>query len=194
MVNEQKHADMKRLWQGQVVESASLSLDDLRSRVSTMNKLILTRTFVAGLAFVIFAGFFGALLILRASVPVTGSRAELLQAACVFLIGAGCSFWWLISLVRRVRGKSLAQGEPNACANFYRSELERQRKHYRRSAVWIPLAFSAVWVWGLLAVQPLRVIMIIIWVLFVPTWVYVSIERVRSAQRDLDKVSPGAGQ
>lgn len=166
MSDEQLRPDMRRLWQSQEDESTPMSLDDLRSRVSKMNRLILTRTSVAGLAFLIFIGFFGVTLTWRVSTLVTKSDIE--TTRCIFLMGAGLSFWQLISLLRRARGRSLTEGEPEACAAFYRSELQRQRNSHRRSAVWVPLAFSALWVWSLLLVQQFRAMMIVIWVLFVP--------------------------
>lgn len=192
MSNEQRRPDLRHLWQGQVVEGASMSLDDLRSRVSRMNKLILARAFVAGLAFLLFIGGFAETLAWRVSTLVT--KTDIVIAPCAFLIGAGCCFWWLISLLRRARGKSLTEGEPNACAAFYQSELERQRKVYRRSAVLVPLAFSAVWIWPLLVMKPMRGVMLVIWVLFVPFWVYQSMEIARRSQRELDELNASSGQ
>lgn len=192
MSDEQQRPDVRRLWQSQADESTSMSLDDLRSRVSKMNRLILKRAFVAGFAFLIFIGLFGVTLTWRASTLITKSSLEILQ--CAFLIGAGCGLWQLISLLRRERGKSLSEGEPEACAAFYRSELERQRNSHRRSAVWIPLAFSALWVWVLLVTQQFMVIMIIIWVLFVPFWVYQNMGFARTSQRELDTLNANSGQ
>jgi hypothetical protein len=194
MSDEQQRPDVRRLWQSQVEESTPFSLDDLRNKVSKMNKLILFRAFVAGLAFLVFIGFFGQIaLTWRPSTLVTAADIEISQ--CVFLIGAGYSVWWLISLLRRARGKSLTEGEPNACAAFYRSELKRQWKLHRRSAVWVPLALSAVWIWVLLATQQFRVLtifgvlMMVIWLLFVPFWVYHGLETARTSQRELDKLN-----
>ncbi len=163
-----------------------MSLDELRSRVSKMNRLILFRAFVAGLAFLIFIGFFGETLTWRVSTLVSETGIEITR--CVFLIGAGYSFWQLISLLRRARDKSLTEGMPEACAAFYRSELERQRSSYRRSAVWVSLAFSGLWVPALLLMQQFRVMMILIWVLFVPVWVYQNMDFARRSQRELDEL------
>jgi hypothetical protein len=187
MSNEQERPDVRHLWQGQMVDDTSMSLDELRRRVSMMHRLILTRALVAGLAFLIFAAFFGETLTWKASTLATTTDIAILRYG--FLICAGCGFWWLVLLLRRARGKSLTQEEPNACAVFYRSELERQRNFYRRSAVWVPLAFSAAWVWGFLAMQPLRVIMMVIWVLFVASWVYQSMATARRSQRELNELS-----
>jgi hypothetical protein len=192
MSDEQQRPDVRRLWQSQVEENTSMSLDDLRSRVSKMNRLILFRAFVAGLAFLIFIGFFGETLTWRASTLVTKTDIEIMQ--CVFLIGAGYGFWQLIALLRRARGKSLTEGGPEACAAFYRSELKRQRNSYRRSAVWVPLAFSAAWVWCLLVMQQFRVMMIVIYVLFVPFWVYHNMETARRSQRELDELNASSTQ
>jgi hypothetical protein len=191
MSDEQQRPDVRRLWQGQVEESTSMSLDDLRSRVSKMNRGILMRAFVAGLALVIFIGLFGETLTWRVSTLVTRTDIEITH--CVFLIGAGYSLWQLLALLRRARGRSVIEGEPNACAAFYRSELERQRALHRRSAVWVPLAFSAAWVWGFLVMQHFRVIMIVLWVLFVPFWVYQSMEIARTSQREIDRLKASLG-
>src|SRR5581483_331762 len=123
-----------------------------------------------GLACLIFSGFFGATLTWTVSRLAT--RTDIAITQCVFIAGAALSLWQLLALIRRARGKSLTEGEPQACAVFYRAELERQRSSYGRSAMWVPLAFSAVWVPALLLMQPFRVIMIVIWILFVPVWVY----------------------
>ncbi len=192
MSNEQHHADVRRLWQTQVDESSSMSLDDLRSGVSKMRTTVLARTFVAGLAFLIFSGFLCVTLTWRVSTFLSKSEIEITQ--CVFLIGAAFSLSRLIALLRRARGQSLTEGEPNASAAFYRSELKRQRDSYRRSAVWVALAFSAVWVWGLLVMQPLREILIVIWVLFVPFWVYRNMALARSSQRELNALNANSGQ
>ena len=192
MITEQEHPDLRHLWQSQAAESTSISIDDLRSRVSKMNRILLFRAVIAGLAFLLFIGFFGATLSWRVSPPVTQADIEITR--CIFLIGAGYGLWQLITLLRRAGARSLTEGEPNACAAFYRSELERQRSSSRRSAVWIPLAFSALWLWGLLAMPPLRVVMIIIWILFVPFWVYRNTEVARASQRELDRLNASSGQ
>lgn len=192
MSDEQPRPDVRRLWQSQVDEDASMSLDDLRSRVSRMNGIILARTFVAGLAFLIFIGFFAVTLTWRVSTLATKDDIEITR--CIFLIGAGLGFWKLVSLLRRARGKSLTEGEPNACAAFYRSELERQRDSHRRSAVWVPPAFSAVWLWCLLAMPYFRAIVIVVWVLFVPFWVYQNLELARRSQRELDRLNADSSQ
>jgi hypothetical protein len=187
MSDEQQRPDLRRLWQSQVDESTSMSPDDLRSRVSNMNRILFFRAFVAGLALLLFVGFFGETLAWRASTLVTQADIEITR--CVFLTGAGYGLWQLLSLLRRARGKSLTEGEPNACAAFYRSELERQRNSSRLSAVWLPLTFSALWIWGLVVMPPLRVVMIVIWILFVPFWVYHNADLARTSQRELDKLN-----
>ena len=192
MITEHEHPDLRRLWQSQADESTSMSIDDLRSRVSHMNRNLLFRGFIAGLAFLLFIGFFGATLTWRVSTLVTQTDIESTRG--IFLIGAGYGLWQLIALLGRARGKSLTAGEPNACAAFYRSELERQRNSSRRFAVWIPLAFSAFWLWGLLAMPPLRVVMIVIWILFVPFWIYRNTEVARASQRELDQLNTSSGQ
>lgn len=192
MSDERQSLDVRRLWQNQLDENTAMSLNDLRSRALKMNRVIRARSFVAGLAFLMFIGFFGVTLTWEVSTLVT--RKDLVITECLFLIGAGFSLWQLMSLLGRARGKSQIQGEPSACVVFYRSELERQRRFYRRSAVWIPLAFSALWVWGLLLTQHLRLIMIVIWVLFVPFWVYQSVDTARGSQRELDKLRAISGQ
>jgi len=193
MSDEQERPGVRRLWQSQMGESTSMSLDDLRNRVSSMKRSIRLRTFVAGLAFLIFIGFFFAVLLTwRVSPLVTKADVGITQG--VILIGAASCLWWLISLLRRARGQSLTAGEPGACAAFYRSELERQRNSCRRSAVLVPLGFSALCTWIVLVAQPFRALapirdlMVFIWILFVPFWVYQNTELARSSQRELDKL------
>jgi hypothetical protein len=192
MSNEQQRPDVRHLWQSQAEENTSMSLEDLRSRVSKRNRLILLRAFVAGLAFLICSGFFGEILTWKASTLAT--EADIVITQCIFLIGAGYGFWQLMSLLRRARGKSLTETEPEACAAFYRSELERQRSSYRRSAVWVPVAFSALWLPVLLLMQQFRVMMIVIWLLFVPVWVYRNIKFARRSQRELHELNANSGQ
>lgn len=187
MSDEHQCRDVRRLWQSQAEESTSMSLDDLRRRVSKLNGMVLARTFVAGLAFMIFVGFFGITLTWRISPLVTQSDIEITR--CIFLIAAAFSFWQLISSLRRARGKSLTEGEPQACVAFYRSELERRRGTHRRAAVWVPLAFSAVWIWGILVTPQFKIIMIVIWVLFVPIWFHFNWEAARRSHQELDQLN-----
>jgi hypothetical protein len=191
MSDEQQRPDIRRLWQSQADESTPMSLDDLRSRVSKMTSIARARAFVAGAALLIFVIFFGVALTWKASTLVTNSDIVITQ--CIFIIGAGLSAWQLLALIRRSRAKSLTEGEPRACAAFYRSELERRLTLYRHSAVWVPLAVSMVWVWSLLAIQQLRVIMIVVWVLFVPFGVYQNLASARRAQRELDELDAISG-
>jgi hypothetical protein len=192
MSDEEQRPDVKRLWQSQVDESNYMSLDDLRSKISKMNRIILARTFMAGLAFLIFIGCFGVSMTWRASTSVTNTDIRIAQ--CVWLIGAGYYLWQLLSHLRRARGKLPTEGEPKACVAFYRSELERQQMSHRRSAVLIPLGLSALCVWIVLAAQHFRVLvtirdlMIVIWVLVVPFWVYQMMQLARTCQRELDSL------
>lgn len=186
MSNEQQRPDMRHLWQSQVDENTPMSLDGLRDRLSKLHRIILTRTFVAGLGCLIYTVF--GVLIFAAPTHTRDTRV----AGCIFLIGAGSCLWWVILNLRRVREKWLTEGMPEACAAFYRSELERRRNFFRRAAVLVPLGFSALWVfgfWGLLAMPPLRVIMIVTWVLFVPFWIWHSVESARRSQRELDQLN-----
>jgi hypothetical protein len=121
--------------------------------------------------------------------PTRVTKTDLQITQCVFLIGAAYGFWQLISLLRRARGKSLTEGKPEACAAFYQSELKRQRNSYRRSAVWVPLAFSALWVAVLLLTQQFMAIVIVIWILFVPFWAYQNMGLARRSQRELDELN-----
>src|SRR6185437_14392066 len=95
MITEHEHPDLRRLWQSQADESTSMSIDDLRSRVSHMNRNLLFRGFIAGLAFLLFIGFFGATLTWRVSTLVTPTDIEITRG--IFLIGAGYGMWQLIA-------------------------------------------------------------------------------------------------
>ena len=197
MSDEQQRPDVRRLWQSQVDESNSMSLGDLRSQISKMNRIILARTFMAGLAFLIFIGCFGVSLTWRASTSVTDTDIGIAQ--CVWLIGAGYYLWQLVSHLRRMRGKLLTEGEPKVCVAFYRSELERQQKSHRRSAVLVPLGLSALCVWVVLAAQHVRVLvtirdlLIVIWLLVVPFWVYQMMKLARTCRRELDRLNASLG-
>jgi hypothetical protein len=183
MSNEQMRPDMRHLWQGQAVEGASMSLDELRSALAKLNRVERARTLGSGLICLMFVGAFAGLLIVAAPIPIV-RRGE-----CVFAIGAGLFFFQVILGLRRAPGRLLTQGEPEACAAFYRSVLERQRKFYRRSAVWVPLLISACLLPVILLAPPLRVIMIALWVVLVPFWVYESMEMARGSQRELDRLN-----
>jgi Flp pilus assembly protein TadB len=193
MSDEQRRPDVRRLWQSQADENNSVSIDDLRSKILKMNRIILARTFMAGLAFLIFIGLFGVSLTWKASTSVTNTDIRIAQ--CIWLIGAGYYLWHLISHLRRAQGKLLTEGEPKACVAFYRSELERQQKSHRRSAVLTPLGLSALCVWVVVAAQHFRVLvtirdlMIVIWVLVVPFWVYQMLQSARTCQRELDRLN-----
>jgi Flp pilus assembly protein TadB len=55
--------------------------------------------------------------------------------------------------------------------------------------VWVPLAFSALWVAVLLLTQQFMAIMIVIWILFVPFWAYQTMGLARRSQRELDELN-----
>jgi hypothetical protein len=183
MSNEQKRPDMRHLWQGQVVEGASMSLDELRRALANLNRVERARTLVSGLFCLMFVGALGALLIVAAPIPIVRG------GECFFAIGAGFFFFQVILGLRRAPGKLLTQGEPETCAAFYRAVLERQRKFYRGSALWVPLFISACLLPVILLAPPFRVIMTALWVLLVPFWVYESVGIVRRSQRELDKLN-----
>jgi len=174
---------MRHLWQGQVVEGDSMSLDELRSALAKLNRVERARTWVSGLFCLMFVGACGALLIVAAPIPIVRG------GECFFALGAGFFFFQVILGLRRAPGKLLTQGEPEACAAFFRSVLERQRKFYRRSALWVPLFISACLLPIILLAPPLRVIMIALWVLLVPFWVYESMGIARRSQRELDRLN-----
>ncbi len=185
MSNEQQRPDMRILWQGQVVEGTSMSLDELRGALAKLNRVERARTLVSGLFCLMFVGAFGALLMVAAPIPIVRG------GECFFALGAGFFFFQVILGLRRAPGRRLTRGEPEACAAFYRSVLARQRKFYRRSAVWVPLFISACLLPVILLAPPLRVIMIALWVLLVPFWVYESMQIARRSQCELDKLNAG---
>jgi hypothetical protein len=174
---------MRHLWQGQAVEGTSMSFDQLRSALAKLNRAERVRTWVSGLFCLIFVGALGVLLI-TAAAPIPIVRG----GECVFALGAGFFFLQVILGLRRAPGKLLTQAEPQACAAFYRSVLERQLKFYRRSALWFPIYISAsVLPVGL--IPPFRVMAILLWVLIIPFWVYTSTDVVRKSQSELDKLN-----
>jgi hypothetical protein len=187
MSNEQQRPDVRHLWQGQVVEGTSMSLEELRNALVRLNRVEHRRTLVSGLFCVLFLGACGALLI--GAAPIRAVR----DVEWVFAIGAGFFFFQVVLGLRRAPGKLLSQGEPEACAVFYRSVLERQRKFYRRSALWVPVLISGCLLPLILWMPPLRAVMIALWVLLVPFWAYEGMTTARRSQRELDKLNAGLG-
>jgi len=185
MSNEQRHPDMQHLWQSQAVEDRSMSLDELRNALAKLNRVERRRIWVGGLFCLLFLGTFGAVLIMPAPIPVVRG------GECFFAIGAGFFLFQVILGLRRAPGKLLSRGEPAACAAFYRSALERQRRFYRRSALWFPLLISATLLPVILLIPALRVIMIPLWMLLVPFWIYESAGIARRSQRELDALKAG---
>lgn len=183
MSNEQQRPDMRHLWQGQVVEGTSMSIDEIRNVLAKLNRVERRRVWVSGLFCLLFLGAIGALLIMTAPSRIVHS------VECVFAIGAGFFFFQVILGFRRAPGKMLSQGEPEACVAFYRSVLERQRTFYRRSALWVPLLISATLLPVVLWIPPLRVIMIALWAILVPFWVYEGIGTAKRSQQELEKLN-----
>jgi len=183
MSNEQQRPDMRHLWQGQVVEGTSMSVDELRNALAQMNRVERRRTLVGGLFCLLFLGAFGALLIMAAPTHIVHG------AECVFALGAGFFFFQVVLGFRRAPRKLLSQAEPETCVEFYRSVLERQRKFFRRSALWGPLLICATLLPVVLWIPPLRVIMIALWAVLVPFWVYEGMGMARRSQRELDKLN-----
>ena len=183
MSHEQQHPDMRRLWQDQAVEGTSMSLDELRNALARLNRVERRRSWVGGLFGLLFLGALGTLLVMAAPVRIVR------DVECVFAIGAGFFFLQVMLGLRRAPGSLLSQGEPEACAAFYRSILERQRRVYRRSALWVPLLISATLLPVILWIPPLRVIMMALWGVLVLFWVYEGLETARRSQRELDRLN-----
>jgi hypothetical protein len=183
MSNDQQHPDMRHLWQGQVAEGTSMPSDEVRNALARLNRVERRRTWVGGLFCLLFLGACGVLLILAAPIPIVR------DVEFVFALGAGFFFFQVIQGLRRAPGQLSSQGEPQACAAFYRSVLERQRKFSRRAALWAPLLISVTLLPVILWIPPLRVIMIALWVVLVLFWVYESLETARRSQRELDKLN-----
>src|SRR5438094_9526436 len=81
MRNEHERPDMRHLWQGQVVEGTSMSLDQLRSALAKLNRAERVRTWVSGLFCLIFVGALGVLLT-TAAAPIPIVRG----GDCVFAL------------------------------------------------------------------------------------------------------------
>lgn len=130
MSDKHAHADMRRLWQNQAVESNPMSLDDLRNRLSKLNRTVRFRTLAMGLSCLLLAAGFGPAIFIA-------SNSLTRVSAFLFFIGGGYLLYRVV--LGRWRGSSqlLSRGEPEACAAFYRSELERQRNFHRRVGIWL---------------------------------------------------------
>ncbi len=160
-----------------------MSLDELRNALAKLNGVERRRTLVGGLFCLLFLGAFGALLIMASPTRIVR------DVECVFAIGAGFFLFQVVLGFRRAQEQLLSQGEPEACAAFYRSVLERQRNSYRRAALWVPILISATLLPVIVWIPPLRVIMTILWVVLVLFWVYEGAETARRSQRELDKLN-----
>lgn len=187
MSDEQKRPDMKRLWQSQLVESSSMSLQELQRRLSKMNRIIRIRALTYGLVGLIFTGFFGELMV---STPPNA----MLIAKCISAVGAAYYLYRVVSGLGRASAGFLTEGEPQACAAFYRSQLERERDSSRGSAIAVPLAFSAFVAVFLLLSRHFRIMLAIIWVLFVPFFIHINLQRAKSIQRELDTLNANFGE
>jgi len=183
MSNEQKRPDMRYLWQGQAVEGASMSLDELRNALAKLNRVERIRTMVGALCCLLFLGACAALFIEAAPIPIVRDFEYF------FAIVAGFFFFQIVLGLRRAPGKLLSRAEPEACAAFYKSVLERQRKFYRRATIWIPLLVSVCLLPVFLSMPPLRGMTIALWVLLVPFSVYEGMQIVRRSQRELDRLN-----
>src|SRR5690349_12463693 len=120
MNHEDNRPDMRDLWRGQAVDDTCMSLDELRGTLAKLNRIERARAWLGGLFCLMFVSGLGALLMMDAPIPIVRG------GECFFAIGAGFFFFQLILGLRRAPGQSLIQGEPEACATFYRSVLERQ--------------------------------------------------------------------
>jgi hypothetical protein len=187
MSNEHDRPDVRRLWQGQAVEDTSMSLDELRGALAKLNRVERRRTWACGLVCLMFVAALGGLLLQAAPIPAV--RA----AEGFFAIAAGFFLYQAIRGLRRAPGKLLIQGEPENGAAFYKSILERQRKFYRGSALWVPVLVSACLLPGIVLMPQFRIMLIALWVLLVPFWVYTSLVMAREARRELDKLDASFG-
>jgi hypothetical protein len=182
MSHDHKRPDIKHLWQGQQTEDTSMSINELRSALAKLNRVERRRTWVSALFCLLFAGALGTLLIMAAPIPIVRG------GECFFALGTGYFLYQAILGLRRAPGKLPTAGEPQACAAFFRSVLQRQSNFYRRSALWVPLFISACLLPVILLAPPLRVLMIALWALLVPFWIYESLGIARRSQREIDKL------
>src|SRR5690349_2185409 len=70
MSSEKIHPDMRHLWQGQAVEDASMSLDELRSALAKLHRVERTQTVACGLVSLLFVVACGGLLMTAAPIPI----------------------------------------------------------------------------------------------------------------------------
>jgi len=176
-------SDMRQLWQDQAVENTSMSAEEVRSALAQLNKVERRRSWVGVLFCLIFLGAL-AVLLTRAAVTPIARGCE-----WVFALGAGFFFLQAIAGLRQAPGKQITQAEPQACATFYKSILEQQRKFYRLSTLWVPLLISGCLLPVILWAPPLRVIMIALWAMLVPFWIHESMGIVRRSERELQQLN-----
>ncbi|MGH8293996.1 MAG: hypothetical protein ACRETZ_00625 [Steroidobacteraceae bacterium] len=193
MSNEQKRPDMRFLWQSQMVESTSMSLDELVARFSKLTRTVRLRTWTLGPLCLILIASFGAQIFRTPNHPITHITA------CLAVIGAGYLFYRVILGRPRASGQSLSEGEPEACAAFYRSELERQRDLHRRTAVWFPLVFLGpvlVFLFQIRQVttRPFTVTMVAISAGLFGIFVVADLWRAREYQHELNKLNANSGE
>ncbi|MGH2449036.1 MAG: hypothetical protein ACRDFS_10615 [Chloroflexota bacterium] len=140
----------------------------------------------------IFIGSFGAQIF-------TAQNRVTHVAACLIVVGAGYLLYRLISDRRQAPDQSLTEGEPQICAAFYRSELERQRDFHRRIWVWSPVVFLSS---ALVILLPMRrfttwqftVTMITLVAFLIAAGVAGNLWQAREYQRELDELNARSDQ
>jgi hypothetical protein len=192
MSDEHGHPDIKRLWQSQAVESTPMSLGELQSALSKLNRTVRFRTLVLGLMCLLLIGGFGPQIFTASSPIMRGS-------ACLLVIGAGYLLYHVILGRRRGSGQLAIGREPEACAAFYRSEIEWQRDFHHRIGVWFtPVACAPVVVF-LFRIRELTswqftATMMVLAAFLIVVGVVANLRRVREYQRELDTLNVHSGQ
>ncbi|MGH8291794.1 MAG: hypothetical protein ACREV7_22965 [Steroidobacteraceae bacterium] len=197
MSDEQKPLYTRRFGP-QVVQSTFMSLDEVRSRASKLNRIVRVRTWIQGPTHLIAIGAFGAL-VFMVSNPITR------VSACLICIGWGYVFYEIMSSHGRAPAQLPTEGDAASWATLYRSALERERDYLRHVAIWFPLVFSATVVVILVTFvrttqlkgTPFIIMMAVIWALLVPFHIRQNLGRARRFQREIDKanasLSPAVG-
>jgi hypothetical protein len=183
MINEQKRPDMRHLWQGQAVEGASMSLNELRSALAKLNRVERARTLVSGLFCLMFSGACGALLTTAAPIRIVRG------GECFFAIGAALFFVQLILGLRRAPGRLPTQESRRPALHSTKQYSSGSGRFTAAQRFGFPFSSGACLLPVILLAPPLRVIMIPLWILLVPFWVYESTQMTRRSRRELDRLN-----
>lgn len=128
MAIEPEQSDVKNIWQNQSVEGTTMSLEEIKKKMSQLQKKTRLRNVIVGLQLPLISVICARLL------SKTGNLIEGIGAA-LLVIGVAYVGYQLL-LIRKQPASVIGKNEPLTSAMFYRTELERQRDFHRGLWLW----------------------------------------------------------